>query len=76
MPGEPPVTRGPYHWLRHPGYLAVALELLAAPLMFGAWRTALGATLADAAALAVRIPAEERALGRRAPPPRGDPART
>ena len=62
VPGEPPVRRGIYRWLAHPNYLAVALEFVAAPLMFGAWRTALVASLANALAMAVRIPAEERAL--------------
>jgi methyltransferase len=67
VPGEPPVRSGIYRWLRHPNYLAVVIELAAAPLMFGAWRTALGATLANLVALAIRIPAEERALGMRNP---------
>ena len=62
LPGEPRVTHGIYRWLRHPNYLAVVLEFLAAPLAFGAWRTALACTLANAAVMAVRIPAEERAL--------------
>ena len=62
LPGEPPVTHGIYRWLRHPNYLAVVLEFLAAPLAFGAWRTALVCSLANAAVMAVRIPAEERAL--------------
>jgi len=62
VPGEPPVRSGIYRWLPHPNYVAVALEFVAAPLMFGAWRTALGATLLNALAMAVRIPAEERAL--------------
>jgi methyltransferase len=62
VPGEPPVRRGIYRWLAHPNYLAVALEFVAAPLMFGAWGTALGASLANVLAMAVRIPAEERAL--------------
>ena len=62
VPGEPAVRRGPYRFMRHPNYLAVAIELAAAPLLFGAWRTALGASLANLAALAVRIPAEEHAL--------------
>jgi methyltransferase len=63
VPGEPPVTDGPYRWVRHPNYLAVVVELLAAPLVLGAWRTALAFTLGNAILLAVRIPAEERALG-------------
>lgn len=62
-PGAPPVTGGPYRWLAHPNYLAVAVELLAVPLIGGALATAAVATLGNAALLAVRIPAEERALG-------------
>jgi len=62
LPGVPPVQRGIYRWLAHPNYLAVALEFVSAPLMFGAWRTALAGSLLNAGALAVRIPAEERAL--------------
>jgi len=62
-PGAAPVTGGPYRWLAHPNYLAVALELLAVPLIGGALLTAAAATLGNAALLAVRIPAEERALG-------------
>jgi len=63
LPGAPPVRRGPYRWLRHPNYVAVAVELAALPLAFGSWRTALAFSLGNAALLAVRIPAEERALG-------------
>ena len=62
VPGEPPVRTGIYRWLAHPNYVAVAIEFVAGPLLFGAWRTAIGATLANALAMAVRIPAEERAL--------------
>jgi len=63
LPGAPPVVRGPYRWLRHPNYLAVAVELAALPLALGAWRTALLASAGNAILLAIRIPAEERALG-------------
>jgi methyltransferase len=62
IPGEAPLRRGAYRFLAHPSYLAVTLELLAAPLMFGAWRTAAWISAANAALLAVRIRAEERAL--------------
>ena len=62
LPGAPPVVRGVYRWLRHPNYVAVVAEFIAAPMGFGAWRTALVCSLANAAILAVRIPAEERAL--------------
>lgn len=64
LPGVPPVRRGPYRILRHPNYLAVTAELLCGPLIFGAWLTALAAGVANAwLLLAVRIPAEEKALG-------------
>jgi methyltransferase len=62
VPGAPAVTSGPYRWLRHPNYVAVALEGLAVPLVHSAWWTALGFSLANAALLAVRIRCEERAL--------------
>ena len=64
VPGAAPVTGGPYRFLRHPNYLAVVLEMLAVPLTHGAWLTALVFFALNAALLAVRIPAEERALGR------------
>jgi methyltransferase len=65
LPGAAPVTGGPYRWLAHPNYLAVAVEIAAAPLVLGAWRTALSFSAANALVLAVRIRAEERALGPR-----------
>ena len=71
LPGRPPVVRGPYRFLRHPNYVAVALELAAYPLLFGAWITAAAASALNAALLlGVRIPAEDRALGR-GPSPAG-----
>jgi methyltransferase len=63
VPGAPPVRRGPYRFLRHPNYLAVAIEIAALPLAFGSWRTALAFSVGNAFLLGVRIPAEERALG-------------
>jgi len=63
VPGASPVTGGPYRFLRHPNYLAVVLEMLGVPLTHGAWLTALVFSALNAALLAVRIPAEERALG-------------
>jgi len=62
IPGELPVSHGIYRWLAHPNYVAVALEFVSAPLMFGAWRTAAAFSALNALAMAVRIPAEERAL--------------
>ena len=62
LPGEPLVRRGPYRFMRHPNYLAVVTELVAAPMMFGAWRTAIAITMLNAFALSIRIRAEEAAL--------------
>ena len=63
VPGAAPVTGGPYRFLRHPNYLAVVLEIAAVPLIHGAWLSALVFSALNAALLAHRIPAEERALG-------------
>jgi methyltransferase len=62
-PDDAPVRRGPYRWMRHPNYLAVILELAAVPMVHGCFRTAIAFTLGNAVLLAIRIPAEERALG-------------
>ncbi|MBX5484150.1 MAG: hypothetical protein IRZ16_20175 [Myxococcaceae bacterium] len=63
VPGAPPVTGGPYRYIRHPNYVAVIVEFLAVPLCHGAWLAATVFTLLNAALLFVRIRAEERALG-------------
>jgi methyltransferase len=64
LPGRPLVTGGPFRFLRHPNYLAVAVEVAALPLAVGAWITALAGTLLNGILLvAVRIPCEEAALG-------------
>jgi methyltransferase len=62
-PHASPVTRGPYRFVRHPNYVAVAIELACVPLVHGAYLTAIAFSIADAAVLAVRIREEERALG-------------
>jgi len=62
VPGEAPVRRGPYRWLRHPNYLAVVFEVAALPLVHTAWCTALLASIANAGVLRVRIRTEEEAL--------------
>lgn len=63
MPGVAPITRGLYRWIRHPNYIAVVIEIAALPMVRGGWITALLFTIANAIVLAIRIPAEERALG-------------
>lgn len=64
VPGDPAVTSGPYRFVRHPNYLAVAVEMLALPLVHTAWLTALVFSSANAALLARRIAHEEAALAR------------
>lgn len=59
-----PVTAGPYRWIRHPNYVAVALEFLCLPLAAGAWLSAVGLSVLNGALLADRIRAEERLLRR------------
>jgi methyltransferase len=62
-PGVAPVTAGPYRFVRHPNYVAVVIEIAAVPLIGGSVVTAIVFSLANAILLAVRIRAEERALG-------------
>jgi methyltransferase len=62
VPGEPRVAAGPYRFLRHPNYLVVAIEILALPLVHTAYLTAIVFSVLNAILMAVRIPAEERAL--------------
>jgi methyltransferase len=62
-PSRAPVTGGLYRYVRHPNYVAVIVELAAVPLVHGAFVTAALFTLCNAALLAVRIRAEERAMG-------------
>ena len=61
-PGVPLVSEGPYRWSRHPNYLAVVIEIVALPLVHGAWLTATVFSIANAALLTVRIRAENAAL--------------
>jgi methyltransferase len=62
VPGTRPVRRGPYRYLNHPNYVVVVVEILAFPLIFGAWMTALVFTVLNASLLYVRIREENRAL--------------
>ena len=62
LPAAPLVRSGPYRWVRHPNYAIVVLEIALLPLAFGLPAIALIFTLLNAAALAVRITAEARAL--------------
>ena len=57
-----PVTGGPYRWVRHPNYVAVAVEFAALPVLGGGYAEALALSVANAAVLRSRIRAEERLL--------------
>lgn len=62
LPGAPPVTSGPYRFLRHPNYLAVIIEIFALPLIHTAWLSSAVFSVANALVLRIRIRAEEAAL--------------
>jgi methyltransferase len=62
LPGAPLVAKGPFRFLRHPNYAIVAAEILVLPLAFGLWQVALIFSGLNAAVLAIRIKAEEKAL--------------
>jgi methyltransferase len=64
LPDAPLVRRGPYRFVDHPNYVVVVAEILVLPLAFGLWRTAFVFTILNAILLAIRIRAENRALGR------------
>jgi len=56
------VTSGPFHYVRHPNYAAVFVEMLALPLIHTAWLTATLGALAHVIVLVQRLSAEERVL--------------
>jgi methyltransferase len=62
IPGTRPVLKGPYRFVRHPNYLAVVIEMLAIPILCGAYITAAVFSILNAIALYWRIREEERAL--------------
>lgn len=63
VPGEQLRQDGPYRWLRHPNYAVVIGEIAAVPLALGLPAYALVFSILNAAVLAIRIPAENTALG-------------
>jgi len=64
VPGAPLVTGGPFRFLPHPNYLAVAIEIPALALIHGAWLTALVFGALNGLVLRTRIRVENEALGR------------
>jgi methyltransferase len=63
LPEQPLVSAGPYRLLSHPNYAVVAGEIAVLPLVFGLPLLAAIFTLLNAAVLAIRIRAENHALG-------------
>lgn len=64
LPGANIVRKGPYRFIKHPNYVIVAVEFLVIPFMFQAYITAIVFTLLNIIILSIRIPAEEKALGK------------
>jgi methyltransferase len=62
LPGVSAVDTGIYHYLRHPNWLGVILEILAVPLIHSAYLSAIFFSVANAFLLARRVKAEETAL--------------
>jgi methyltransferase len=58
------VDSGPYRYVRHPNYVAVAVEFASLPLLGGAYASAAVLSLANAFVLWRRIADEERLLDR------------
>jgi len=63
VPGERLRREGPYRWMRHPNYAVVAGEIAVVPLALGLPIYALVFSILNAAVLALRIRAENAALG-------------
>lgn len=62
LPEQPLVSAGPYRFLSHPNYAVVAGEIAVLPLALGLPLLAVVFTALNAAVLAIRIRAENRAL--------------
>jgi methyltransferase len=74
LPHQPLVTAGPYRYLSHPNYAVVTGEIATLPLVLGLPLLAALFTILNAAVLAIRIRAENRALAAsREPMPHGAP---
>lgn len=58
------IKKGPYRWVRHPNYIIVLIELFVIPFMFHAYFTAIIFPTLHILLLMVRIPEEEKALGK------------
>jgi methyltransferase len=73
LSGAARVHQGIYRWVAHPNYLGVTLEIAFFPLACGAWWTAFGFSMLNAALLRWRIRTEEHALQAASKEHRGAP---
>ena len=64
VPGAPLVTTGPYRFLSHPNYLAVAGEIISVAAIVWAPVTGVLASISFGWLMIARIRVEDRALGR------------
>jgi methyltransferase len=62
VPGEQPVTDGPFRWFRHPSYTAAFAEFVTVPLVHTAWLTAFLLGPLNMLVMWRKIRAEEQAL--------------
>ena len=64
LPGEPLITSGPYRFIPHPNYLAVAGEIISVAMIVWAPVTGVLAAIGFGRLMVARIRVEDRALGR------------
>lgn len=62
IPGQPVIERGPYRWIRHPGYTAGFIMYLGMGLALGNWLSVLAFVLLILTVYPRRVKAEEAAL--------------
>jgi methyltransferase len=62
LKGSPLIMKGPYRLLKHPNYIAVAIEITVIPLMFSCYFTAIFFSILNIFVLKRRIKIEEEAL--------------
>ena len=74
LPGQQPVARGPYRFLRHPNYAVVACEIAVVPLALGLWLYAAVFFALNLAMLGLRIRTENAALSAASTGPSVTPA--
>jgi methyltransferase len=63
LKGDMLIQGGPYKYLRHPNYAAVAIEMAVLPLVFSCYLTSITFTVLNFIVLRRRIKIENHALG-------------